>query len=413
VYATNFISCHTEIAVVVSRKFVDELQDEVPGLVKDKVITKTQGDAILKRYKDVEESHNLVSIIATFGAILIGLGILTLVALNWEQIPDLLRVLILFVITFGAYWAGYELRFKRSFPKVGSSLIFLGAILFGVSIILISQIYNLSSDNVHWMLLWFIGIIVVAYLLESTSVLMLSLLIFSYWFGTQFAYLAGGKAGLESLFEFWPFTMVVFLCYGILLWAIGELHKEKRPSYAFPYKVLGVLFIIFNTYMLTFKWFTNDFWFRNEFANIPAATFVLLWVLAIVSIALLIYATRDWKLWVPLAVLAVIAILAITFPGTRTEGYYGGGPLFTPYSLLFNAAFIALLIGVAAYGMQTKQAYLVNLAVLFFAVDVFTRYFEFFFDRLSGGVFFIVTGVILILAAVALEKLRRKLITEM
>jgi uncharacterized membrane protein len=400
---------------VVSRKFVDELQQEVPGLVKDKIITKQQGDSILKRYNNVEEPHNIVNIIATFGAILIGLGVLTLVALNWDKIPDLLRVLILFVITGAAYYAGYELRFQRNFPRVGSSLIFLGSILFGVSIILISQIYNLSSDNVHWILLWFLGIIFVAYLLESTSVLMLSLVLFSYWFGTQFSVLAGAREAMSGIFEFWPFTMVVFLCYGVLLWAIGHLHEEKLPSYSFPYKVLGVIFILFNAYMLTFKWFTNEFWLGNEFASIPAVAFVALWILALVSIAVLVYAVRQqWYVWAPLAVLIITALFAVMFPGTVSEPYgYYARPLFTPYSLLFNIMFIGLLIGVAAYGMQTKQAYLVNFAVLFFALDVFTRYFEFFYDRLSGGVFFIVTGVILILAAVALEKLRRKLITEM
>ena len=77
-----------------------------------------------------------------------------------------------------------------------------------------------------------------------------------------------------------------------------------------------------------------------------------------------------------------------------------------------NVLFLGLLIGTAVIGMKRKQAYLVNAAVVAFAIDIITRYFEFFYDRLFGAVFFIVTGVILVLLAISMERLRRKLVTD-
>jgi len=417
-----------------SRRFVKDLRNEVPRLVADGLVTEEQGARLLARYAAQDEGRNVASIVATFGAILIGLGILTLVALNWDAIPALVRVLLLFGATLGAYHAGYELRNHRSFPKVGSALAFLGAILVGVSIVLVGQIYNLHSSAGHWLLLWTVAIVPVAYALESASILALGLLTFAYWFGAQFGRVATLGAphrwwsddALFTLFSVWPLTVAVFLSLGILYWAIGTLHETRGWSRGFArtYRGFGVFFLLFNAYMLTFRWFHGYFWTAEEFASINPMAFGVIWTVAAVSVIVFLISSvrqRDRReIWTAIALsfFMVLAIVSVSFPQVRPSDYYEypyGRPyeLFTPLSLLMNVLFLALVVGAGWLGLARHERYLINLAILFFAVDVISRYVEFFRDRLSGGVFFIVTGAVLIVLAFSLEKARRRFLTKM
>ena len=83
-----------------------------------------------------ERSNKFIVAISTIGAILLGIGAILFVASNWREIPDLMKVLILLGSTFGAYYLGYLFKYdKKNLPKVGVSLFFLGALLFGASIL--------------------------------------------------------------------------------------------------------------------------------------------------------------------------------------------------------------------------------------------------------------------------------------
>src|SRR3989344_4434075 len=85
------------------------------------------------------------AIVATIGAILIAVGVAWLIALNWSDIPSALKVVILVFFTALAYVAGVMLRI-HNYGKIGESLLFLGALLYTLSIYLIAQIFSLSTS---------------------------------------------------------------------------------------------------------------------------------------------------------------------------------------------------------------------------------------------------------------------------
>jgi|GEM_PF-900024 len=410
-----------------SRSFAKTLRNELSTWVADKLITETQGKKIIAKYPLESENHALVPIIAMFGAILIGVGILTLVALNWDKIPAMLRVLILFAGTLGSYAAGYLLKYRSQYSRVGSAIIFLGAILVGVSIILIAQIYHLESLAGHWLLLWALAIIPVAYAVQSKASHVLGTLLTTYWLGIQFGRLAVQGAGatigtiepMAALFMVWPLTVVFFLSLGITAWAIGRFHKNHGTlqSYAPIFKNLGSILILGAFYFLTFRFFIERYWTWEQFQTINPWTFPLLWIVLITAMIIFGVASvmrkerYDKILAAAFCGMAILATLVVTFPGFRETFRMenANDPIITPLSLLMNVVFLAILVLAIAYAMRTSDNFILYLAMLLFAVDILTRYIEFFWDRLSGGLFFIITGVILLILSFAFEKARRTL----
>ena len=131
-----------------------------------------------------EKSGNrFLSVISVLGSIFLGIGIIWIIASNWDGISDILKLIILIGSTVSLIYIGYKIGFKKkNFPKTGHSLILLGAILFGASIVLINQIYNIEANGSFLIFLWLIGILPLVYIFQSSLITFLSCIVFCLWF---------------------------------------------------------------------------------------------------------------------------------------------------------------------------------------------------------------------------------------
>jgi uncharacterized membrane protein len=80
------------------------------------------------------------------------------------------------------------------------------------------------------------------------------------------------------------------------------------------------------------------------------------------------------------------------------------------YSVIFNALLFLMTATLLYYSTRINSAKLANLTILGFLVHIVTRYFDLFWDMLSGAALFIVTGLLALGGGYFLEKQRRKLI---
>jgi uncharacterized membrane protein len=63
-------------------------------------------------------------------------------------------------------------------------------------------------------------------------------------------------------------------------------------------------------------------------------------------------------------------------------------------------------------GIQERSTFLVNLGVVFIALDIIAAYFSLFGSMARTGVMFLISGIFLIVFGVYLEKKRRKLMKQ-
>ncbi|OGX83419.1 hypothetical protein BEN47_03780 [Hymenobacter lapidarius] len=153
-----------------SRKF---LETDGPAWVTDGLISEEQRQLLLARYPPEAQALGLLPVL---GSLLVGLSGLSLVAANWQALPEVLRLALLLGSLTGAYAAGaYFLR--RGNPDVGHGLIGLGLILFGASIILTSQLYQLVGYDVSGLVAWVVAGVALSYVYGSRLLVLLTVLI--------------------------------------------------------------------------------------------------------------------------------------------------------------------------------------------------------------------------------------------
>jgi len=406
--------------------FVQRLPAEVEAWQAENLLPTETARVILARYGLVPGENvvtlrrsKIVAVFTLLAAVLIGVGVILVMGSNWDQIPRFARLAILMAATVGLHYLGYRLAYeRRTYPVAGGALLLIGALIWGASIFLISQMYHLGGGDggeATGLLYWFAGVLPMAYILRSRLQLGLALLI-----GTAWLMLIQSSA-----FD-GPYGQIIvprYLAVGALLYALGLLHDRWEPTrvYAGVLKTFGVVYALVTTYILSYR----DFWMTyGWYSRSSARPSEVLW-LAIAGAAIVLAAMSAARYLMPsrrdrtaaceglsTAALGAIAIAAIilTYSNLLAHHYhsYHAGPITAP--IAFNLVLLALELGVISLGWFRHQAGWMNLGLVMFGIQVVTRYFDIFGSLLSGGFFFIGIGIVLLGCGFALEKARRRLL---
>ena len=163
------------------RRFITQLPAEVAGWRQDGLITEDQAQVLLARYSLPEAGaaarSRAAAILATMGALALGLGVILFFASNWAAISKEVKLALMVIGVPRVYGAGYWLRYYKQYLRVGTAIILLAAILYGAAIHLVAQAYHVPVNHPNLVLLWFLGVIPLAYVTRSHSVLVLALIL--------------------------------------------------------------------------------------------------------------------------------------------------------------------------------------------------------------------------------------------
>ncbi len=83
------------------------------------------------------------------------------------------------------------------------------------------------------------------------------------------------------------------------------------------------------------------------------------------------------------------------------------------YPVLFNLLLLAVIIGLVFAGYFLRREAFMNIALIFFGLDIVTRYFELSWDLFDRSIVFIVAGLILLGGGFLLERGRNKMVNRM
>ena len=96
-------------------EFVQRLEMELEGWRRESLVTDQQAGAIIARYGEPAVGRNRGKIGGLFGfigAMLIGIGVILFFASNWEEIPGVVKLLMILLSVLVSQYAGYRLRFE-------------------------------------------------------------------------------------------------------------------------------------------------------------------------------------------------------------------------------------------------------------------------------------------------------------
>jgi uncharacterized membrane protein len=407
-----------------SDPFVDRLLDETRLWQDRGIITAEQAASIAAEYDvpanlalDERRRSRLVSVLAILGSLLVGLGIILFFAANWDQLPRLLRLAIIMVGIPAVYGTGYWLRYVKGYPRVGTAVLLLAAVLYGTGIHLIAQVYNFPVNDPRLFTLWFLGVLPLAYLTRSQAILILSqglfLFAIGFWIAEWMADWNDGDGQGRVIFSF-----ALYLSVGPLLYGLAKLQArfELTRSYVAAYEVLGIATTFAAILFLGFRFPYESTLYQESGVGLNDT--ITLWVLffAIGIIAVIAIAGAlaiQFRERLPLAALPYeIATILIVLSSAYFVVFVTAGNDVL-YPVLFNALLLAGIVGLVFAGYFWRRETFINLAIAFFGVAIVTRYFELSWGLLDSSLIFMMAGLILLGGGFLIERGRNRMFNRM
>ncbi len=341
-----------------------------------------------------------VSILINLGAIILAAGLIIFFASNWIEFGRAAKIASLFALTLFFYLVGFELtqEGRWNFPKLGLALIFLGCVMFGVDILLLALIYDLTAEHAWALMMDAAAWLAIAYLVRSRLVLFLGLIGVVSWFGAEVGYLWGG---------YWIYLgrPLHFIGLGACLVAMAGIHGWRgQRSFAAPFALVGLLLIYLSTLILSI--FDVQKGFRAETWSAPVAVWLMLIGPYLFVLAALVFIHVRWqrtRMTDPPA-LVVLFLLALMLLSSVIAWTPGPREIwFILLLTLFTSAGIYL-------GIAWESSVFLNTGIVFFALNVYTRFYEYFWDAMPKSLFFIIGGATLIAGGIWVERIRRRLV---
>ncbi|MCE9582243.1 MAG: DUF2157 domain-containing protein [Planctomycetes bacterium] len=421
------------------------LAEELPAWTHDGLLTDDQARRIRARYDfaAIELDRRagpgrVIQVLSILGAVLVGAGILTWVAANWDGMSDAFRLALIFGGVIGFNAGGYELAFRRkNHPHLGQALLFLGSASYGAGIFLVAQIFHLSGHWPNAFLAWGLGALGVAVAVEALPVFTLAAAALTIWGCGEAAefkamglasfavvavllaiayvrrsrgHLVVGVLALAAWFAVVPAGLlqkgelapVAWLAASGALVAAGVVHRSLgREDLAAPWRMVGTGGGMFALFILSIR--PVAFELARSAGTRPAggAMMPLLVAAAAVCVWALVVAVgrARFEAWAALGV--VLLGGAWLLIGNREYEI--------PIALLFNIALFAASAGLVLLGLHERRAAAAYQGLGWFAVGVLALYVDFGWNLLDKSLFFAVGGVLLLTAGWVLERQRRRI----
>ena len=211
-------------------KHVRWLHDQLPGWVTQGVITPTQANAIRRLYPESDGALPWgMLIFSGIGAIVIGLGVVLLLAYNWQVIPKFGKLGLIFG-ALGLFHGGGLRLFQAADwrRQLGEALGVFGTMLFGAGIWLVAQVYHIDEHYPNGFLLWGLGALAMAWALPSVAQGIIAAVILSIWGGTE-------AFGFATAVHWAPLLLAV---------GVGGLAAKERSRLLLAVTLAGFYFLL-------------------------------------------------------------------------------------------------------------------------------------------------------------------------
>ena len=311
--------------------------------------------------------------LAILGAVLIGFAAMSFVAANWQDMPRLTRLGLLFAGLVSAYGAAGYLA-PRNMERFANAATLTGVGLFGASIMLIAQMFHIEGNPPDAVLMWGAGALLAGVALSSTAALGATMPLAMLWGGWQQSLQDG------VFWWFLPIWAIVAAAYAWHRWRPG-LHLSSIALTLFTIS-LGFL-----------SWVGGS--------HITVAALGLAAVCAAFVVRYVV--SKDFE------------------DETVTVAGYG---MVTTFAGLFALQFIeqttllgligfavitlALLLAAIYWGVRNENRSIAWLGYAGFSIEVLGLYFKTFETLLGSSLFFLVAGIIVMALAGLAYKLHTR-----
>ena len=428
-----------------NRKALQWLYDELPTLVSEGVLTGEGAERLRQHYGEGEPRSGrriALTVCSILGAVLIGAGVILLLAHNWDDLSRAARTALSLVPLAAAqalaFWALATGRRSAAWREgLGTYL----SLAVGAAIALVAQTYNIPGDTGSFLLTWMLLILPAVYLLDAVVPAVIYLAGMTAWAGCE-----QSARGHSAWFWVWmALALPYFAAHvrrnpyspasAVLGWSLAICLGIGMGIVLSP--VLENVWIVLYSLLLAAFYLAGTVWFRNS----PTAwqnplhsvgamgiaglslllSFKWLWHEFDYNHLLLLNFARP-EAWAALLVLGILLVLATALlPAVRRLDpfrlVYGAMPAMAvggqwlhsrwdsrPPAVLFSLYLFALGLTTLVSGIRRGRIGTVNAGLLMLAALIVARFFDSDLSFVVRGLAFVGVGVGFLVANVVMIK---------
>lgn len=404
-----------------------KIQNDIEELLENQVISNEVASSIKNYYssKKTNTPNRLFTVFAVLGATLVGLGILLILAHNWDNFPKSIKTVFAFLpLVLGQLVVGYTILKKKSATWREASGVFLFFAV-GASMALVSQIYNIPGNFSSYTLAWILLCVPLIYLLESRALGILHI-VYTTNYACSFGYFDGNQTpwlylvllilivpfyfrllkdnpnfNITSIFNWLiPLSLTIVLGtfvdrieeFGFLMYVIlfGLLYNIGKFPFFFNqklrrngYLILGSLGTIYMLMITSFEWLWEDVLKHDIEFN--SQDFYVSIVLFLMALSVLIYFySKRWILNFNLFQYVFIVFSVIFFIG-----------MFNSLVSIVLINLLVLVLGIMAMKIGADKFHfgILNYGLLIIATLIVCRFFDTNMSFVIRGLLFVCVGV--------------------
>jgi uncharacterized membrane protein len=350
-----------------------------------------------------ERRQRAARAIGILGAAALGAGVILFFAANWSEIARALRVVILLLGLVAFYTAGFWLlEVRRAFGNVGHGFVFVGAILFGASLFLVGQMYNVDAHDPLGFAVWSAGALATTLFFRSKPTAGLTVLTLEAWIIHE---LVEYDANYDSV-VFIPYALAL---YGLALYALGRAGERHLEAFglAGAMRVVGFALVGFMTLLLSLRYVYATEGDRPD--GLPLWIVLVSGAASLLAAGLLILRRERWLALEGLLVAAVagVVLLAVFFPEKpRMENVFDFDA--KTYPLLFVALLPLVVAGAIVLGSRLDETWLLSGGVSLGGLAIIVHFVDTAWSRLPRSLVFVLVGAFALALAAGLEGFRRR-----
>lgn len=405
---------------------------DLSDLLKAQVITEETAQRIKDYYQDQpnQGTSRLFVVFGILGALLVGMGIVLIIAHNWDTLPKAAKLLVgLLPLMIGQVAGGYAVVKKPDSKawREGSATFLFFAIAISISIV--SQVYNIEGDLGGFLFTWMCLALPVVYLLRSSVASMLFIVgitwyacevaYFNYPYSNApyywillvlvlpFYYLEFIRPNLKNnyfYFHSWLLVLSLTICLGVLadgssevimiaymslfslFIQISQLRSfETTRVLTNAYLVGGSLGVILLLLSLSFTWYWDDLAEKSLDTIFRTPEFIVACIMTVLATYCL-FRLRKRKTWIEInsKSYAFIVFIVLFFIGITTPALS---------QLLVNLLILTFAFHTIRDGAKRNHLGILNYGLLIITALIGCRFFDTNFSFVVRGLLFIGVGV--------------------
>lgn len=408
------------------------LYQELPDLIARGILTSEAADKLRQHYgevKSITKTTATLIILGTLGSLLIGLGIILLLAHNWEQFSRFTRAILSFMpLVLAQCMALWVLQKKPESGAFREGAATFLSLMVGASISLISQTYNISSDADTFILTWMFLIIPITYLLQASLPAVIYLIGITIWSGIHWddpakTVLFWPLAAITIPHFIWALrqeiyalrtsilSLVMIICVSFaaafslgrtwfgswiiifssiysIFYSLGWLKISRATTnWQRPLRLVGAVGLFILAFQFTFRYVWQFLNFRGveSTSNIGVLPDHII-TIAIIATAMLLFYDNVKRKNLTVALFGAVPLLAIIAYLVKDQSVVL--PL-----LIFNVYLFILSISRIITGIRSSNLSVVNTGMLMLAVLIIARFFDSDISFVMKGLAFIIVGI--------------------